>query len=179
MAGVRVFHQVTHHMDSVTHYKAPWSKGLIIMSAVSMLLCLGIAFGTPLLPTPKHGNWPAHYLRWLPLAFVPACVLFTIRGYTIAPGEVLVHRLLWSTRLPLAGLQSAGMDTEAMKKSIRTCGNGGFFSITGFYWNKKLGRYRAYVTDPQRAVVLRYAKRTVVISPDRPVDFARELEAAL
>jgi len=165
-------------MEAATHYKAPWSKGLIIMSAVATLLCLGIAFGTPLLPQPKHGNWLAMRLRWLPLAFMPACALFTVRSYTITRGEILVHRLLWATRLPRTGLQSTSVDSEAMRKSIRTCGNGGFFSVTGFYWNKKLGSYRAYVTDPQRAVVLRYARRTVVVSPDRPVEFARELEAA-
>jgi hypothetical protein len=58
---------------------------------------------------------------------------------------------------------------------MRTCGNGGFYSITGFYWSKPLGAYRAYVTDPRRSVVLRYEKRTVVVSPDAPEDFVREL----
>ena len=64
---------------------------------------------------------------------------------------------------------------RAMRKSLRTCGNGGFFSFTGFYWSKSLGAYRAYVTDLQRTVVLHYNKRTVIVSPDSPEDFIREL----
>ncbi len=62
-----------------------------------------------------------------------------------------------------------------MSKSLRTCGNGGFFSFTGFYRNKALGAYRAYVTDLHQTVVLRYSDRTVVVSPESPEEFAREL----
>lgn len=158
------------------YYKAPWSAVLVIMSAVATLVCLGIAFGTPFLPQPKYGNWFSINVHWLPLTFVPICALFVIRGYTITPDAILVHRLLWSTRLPRMGLQSAAPDPEAMCKSMRTCGNGGFFSFTGFYRNKKLGPYRALVTDPRRAVVLRYPGRTIVVSPDDPAEFARSLE---
>ena len=57
----------------------------------------------------------------------------------------------------------------------RLPGNGGFFSFTGFYRNKTLGAYRAYVTDRHLTVVLRYAERTVVISPSSPEAFARDL----
>ena len=43
--------------------------------------------------------------------------------------------------------------------------------MTGCFWNRKLGRYRAYVTDPKRAVVLRFDDRVVVVSPDCPAEF--------
>jgi len=62
-----------------------------------------------------------------------------------------------------------------MRRSLRTCGNGGFFSFTGFYWSKSLKSFRAYVTDLNRTVVLRYDRRTVVVSPESPDDFARLL----
>ena len=157
------------------HYRAPWSTGLIVMSVFAVLICFGIAFGTPLLPQPKHGGEIGMMLRWLPLAMAPLCALSIIRGYTITPGEILVHRLFWDTRLPRTGLQSATFDPKAMCKSLRTCGNGGFFSITGFYRNKTLGSYRAFVTDPGRSVILRYEKRTVVVSPDGPEEFVNQL----
>lgn len=35
----------------------------------------------------------------------------------------------------------------------RTCGNGGLFSFTGFYWSKQIGRYKACVNDLSRTVV--------------------------
>jgi len=89
-----------------------------------------------------------------------------------------VHRLLWSTRLPRAGLESAQVEPGTMRGSLRTFGNGGAFSITGFYYNKRLGSYRAYVTDPRRLVVLRYANRRVVLSPATPEDFVYDLAVA-
>ena len=159
------------------HYKAPWCTALIVVSILATLLCLGIAFGTPLLPRPKHGGEVGMWLRWLPLAMAPICALFTIRGYSITPDAILVHRLFWSTRLPRAGLESAVFDPKAMCKSIRTCGNGGFYSITGWYWSKTLKSYRAYVTDPRRAVALRYDRRRIVLSPGDPEDFIHELMA--
>jgi hypothetical protein len=156
-------------------YKAPWCKGLIIMSALATALCLGVTFGVPLLPQPKNGGEFGRWLAWLPLALVVICPLFIVRGYTITMDAILIHRPAWDTRLPRTGLRSAVADPSAMCKSLRTCGNGGFFSVTGFYWSKSLGAYRAFVTDPRKAVVLRYERRTVVISPDAPEDFVREL----
>ncbi len=157
------------------HYKAPWSTSLLVVSALATIVCLAVTFGfrprISLAPLRHCVEW----LRLLPLALVVGCALFTIRGYTVATGAILVHRLLWSTRLPLTGLQTAHFDPGAMVGSIRTFGNGGFYSFTGRYWNKHLGSYRAYVTDPKRAVVLRFRDHTVVLSPDAPEDFVRDL----
>ena len=98
-----------------------------------------------------------------------------VRGYTITRDELLIRRLFWTTRLPLAGLKSAEIVPQAMSRSLRTCGNGGGFSFTGWYWSKTLGSYRAFVTDLNRTVVLRFEKRTVVVSPAEPEDFVRQL----
>jgi hypothetical protein len=65
-----------------------------------------------------------------------------------------------------------------MRGSIRTSGNGGAFSFTGFYHNKRLRSYRAYVTAPRRTVVLRYADRRMVLSPGAPEDFVSDLALA-
>jgi hypothetical protein len=156
-------------------YKAPWCRALIIVSVLATLLLIGVAFGAPLLPQPKTGGEIAMWLGRALLLMIPVCALFIVRGYTIVPDAILVHRAFWDTRLPRTGLRSAVADPKAMCKSLRTCGNGGLYSITGFYWNKSLGSYRAFVTDPRRCVVLRYEKRTVVVSPDSPEDFVREL----
>lgn len=84
---------------------------------------------------------------------------------------ILVKRLGWQTRLALEGLQSVTGDAEAMKGALRLMGNGGLFSFSGEFWNRKLGRFRALATDPSRAIVLRYPKRTVVITPHDPQQF--------
>jgi hypothetical protein len=156
------------------HHQAPWSTLLILVSTLTTLLCLGIS-----LITLKHARAVPFWAYVLPLIIVLGGALFTVRGYTITGDAILVHRLFWATRLPRADLQSARFDPEAMRRSLRICGNGGFFSFAGFYRNKLLGAYRAFVTDPHRAVVLRYSKRTVVVSPGAPEDFIHDLGVAV
>jgi hypothetical protein len=99
-----------------------------------------------------------------------------IRSYAITGDEILIRRLFWTTRVPLAGLKSAEHMPRVMSTSLRTFGNGGGFSFTGWFWNKPLGHYRAFVTDLNRTVVLRFEKRTVVVSPAEPQDFVRQLD---
>ena len=116
-------------------------------------------------------------LGLLPLFIIVGAAPFTVRSYTITPDTILVHRLFWNTRVPLAEFQSAQFDPGALRWSIRTCGNGGMYSITGWYWNKRVGAYRAFATDPKRAVILKFSRRTIVVTPDSPEEFVRELSA--
>ncbi len=156
-------------------YNAPWGTSLIVASTLVTVICLGV-FASSL-----WASWairPLHLFRWgalLPLVLLFGMLPFIIRGYTITHDTILVHRLLWDTKLPRAGLESASAEPDAMRRSLRTFGNGGGFSITGWYYNKRLGSYRAYVTDPHRTVVLRYANRRVVLSPATPEDFVQDL----
>ena len=65
-----------------------------------------------------------------------------------------------------------------MARSIRVFGNGGLFAVTGIYRNRKLGTYRAYVTDRKLSVVLRTrAGKSIVVSPERPEAFLATLRA--
>ena len=160
------------------HYEAPWSTSLIVMSVLTIVVCLGVSVGAWWEAQVGHHPAPLQWVALLPLVILFGCTLCTIRGYSISSDSILVHRLMWSTALPRAGLQSAQVEPEAMRGSLRTFGNGGAFSFTGFYYNKRLGSYRAFVTDPRRAVVLRYANRRVVLSPAAPQDFVDDLAVA-
>ncbi|MCE1229477.1 MAG: PH domain-containing protein, partial [Firmicutes bacterium] len=114
------------------------------------------------------------------VALVPLLVLagsapFTVRGYTLTRESLLVHRLGWTTMVPLDDLQSAEFDPFAMQKSLRVVGNGGLFSFSGYFTNKTLGSYRALVTDPLNAVVLRFSNKTLVVSPDAAQTFVEAI----
>ena len=149
------------------HFKAPWGKTLCWMSAFNVVI---VSFGFVLVFLDPE--WP-RLIILLPFALLALVgpALFTIRSYTVEPRELLIRRLLWTTRLPLAGLQSAEVLPNVMRGSLRLFGNGGMFSITGLYRNRALGNYRAFVTDLNRTVVLRFPKRTIVVSPENPEAF--------
>jgi Bacterial PH domain len=160
----------------MNYFRAPWSKSLIVASTFATLVCLGVSYALWTLPL-RGGS--AESLRFwlvlLPLAVILICALFTVRGYSISNRELEIRRLLWTTRLSLHGLQGAYFDPNATHRSIRTFGNGGFFSFSGHFRNKELGSYRAFMTDRRRAVVLRFPSSVIVISPDRPEDFVNTM----
>ena len=155
------------------YFRAPWSKSLIVASTFATLVCLGGAFALWTLPGDPSFEPLRFWLGFLPLAVIFICALFTVHGYSIASDTLLIDRLFWKTRIPLRELQSIKFDPEATRRSIRTFGNGGFFSFTGYFRSKELGSYRAFMTDHRRAVVLRFRSRMIVISPDRPEDFVK------
>jgi hypothetical protein len=93
---------------------------------------------------------------------------FMIRGYVVTPDTLLGQRLGWHTKLELADLRAVVVDSQAMRGSIRTFGNGGLFSISGAFWNQRLGAYRAFATDPAHAVLLKFTDRVGVITPEEP-----------
>lgn len=158
-------------------FEAPWSRGLKLMSALSVgvivAVCAGILSTTPA----NRADWVTQRLPFvLPFVVLGGPALFTVRGFTLERDALLVHRLLWSTRVSLAGLARAWHDPRAMARSLRLWGNGGLFAVTGYFRNKALGVYRAFVTDPARAVVLVLPRRTVVVSPDDPAVFLQYLQ---
>jgi hypothetical protein len=149
------------------NYKAPWSKLLIGTSILCTAACLA-----PLVASlPKLPPVAVVLVKCVPLLFIVGTALFTIRSYSISAGSLFVQRMFWSTQIQLSGLKSAQFDPRAMKGSIRTFGNGGFFAISGWYWSKRLGAYRAWVTDPKKSVILEFEKRKIVVSPETPEQF--------
>ena len=157
------------------HYQAPWGRALIVLSVLTTVICLGVSAVVWWQVGGGHQPGLLSWVALLPLILLFGCALFTIRGYAVGSDEILIHRLLWSTSLPRAGLESASVEPDAMRGSLRTFGNGGGFSFSGLYYNKRLGSYRAFVTDLRRTVVLRYATRRVVLSPESPEDFVHDL----
>jgi hypothetical protein len=160
-------------VGSVTtiEFRAPWSGALQTMTiAVASILVLMTLVVATLVATGLARPYMSLMIV-LPLLLVAAALLYRVRGYTLTDDAILVRRLAGNFRLPLAGLLAVSGDVEAMRGSVRLLGNWGLFSITGRYWNRKLGSYRAFATDPSRAVVLRYSNQTVVITPHDPQHF--------
>jgi len=157
---------------------APWSTKLKITSAISTLM-LPVLAVVAFRAIPAQGGF-TYYFGLLIAATLPALLLvsmlFVVTGFTIDGGRVLrVRRLLWSTVIPLSGLNRAHHDPAACERSLKVFGNGGVYSFTGIFKNKTLGRYRIFGTDLSRAVVLSFKDRTVVITPASPGAFLGSL----
>ena len=153
-----------------THFGAPWSWFVKITTVLVVALVAALPF---ILPTARL-PW-LDYLLWGVLVF---CLFFSVSGYSVKNGQLLVHRLGWSTKFDLARLSAFNANSHAMMGSIRLFGSAGLFSIIGHYRNGVLGHYRAYVTDSAKSVVLEFGTAKIVVSPDDPQSFVETLRDA-
>jgi hypothetical protein len=170
---------MTHH-----HFKAPWDRTLLIISIFMTLMTLGTAIvltlGRQMPPFLSLPVLPSRALVIAAVLLIPLGALpFMIRGYVLTKDGILIKRLWWNTVLPFAEMRSVEVEPLALSHSFRTCGNGGMFSFTGFYWSRQLGHFRAYVTDQNRTVIVHMNNRTAVLSPDDPEAFARAVTSHL
>ena len=68
---------------------------------------------------------------------------------------------------------------KEIRFSIRTFGNGGIFSLSGSFTNKKFGDMTWYITRKDTLLMIVTKKEKFVISPDAPKDFIKEVEKLL
>ncbi len=163
--------------NRMKHYNAPWSRTLTLASVLFTIVLLSITLAGWRGIVSLQLSTTEFWLSILPLSIVVGAALFMVRGYSITNDGILIHRLFWDTKLSRQGLQSAAMEPGALRGTLRTFGNSGLFGFTGWYQSSRLGSFRAFATDGSRTVVLRYAEKTIVITPDQPDLFVQELSA--
>ncbi|MBT8447474.1 MAG: hypothetical protein HKO62_02745 [Gammaproteobacteria bacterium] len=156
----------------MNRYSAPWGRSLKLLTLLGSL----VLFVVPLAALAASDFTGALSLVIvLPLLIWAATLPFMVTGYELSAGQLRIARLGWATVYPLRELRAVEYQPGVMAGSLRMFGNGGLFAISGWFRNKALGRYRAFVTDPDRSVVVRFADRTIVVSPGEQERFVAAL----
>jgi hypothetical protein len=139
-----------------------WITGVILAIAAAIVI-LALSLGRMLESTLGFGILAAMLLTGL----------FSVRGYAVGSDHLIIKRPLWNTRIGLSDLVEASLMPElATQFSISLFSTRGFFGMIGFAHKKDLGVFRMYITDPSKAVLLRFSsKKPIVISPESPEDF--------
>jgi len=151
---------------TLAQFSAPWSRSLRITTAVSLAILLLVSLTLLLFAGPRRPLGWRVAMAALPALLLLGALPFMVRGYVLTEKDIEVRRLGWRTVLPLAGLVAVTGQPQGLRGSLRLLGNGGLFAVSGWFWNRRLGRFRAYVTDPQRAVLLRYRDgRQIMVTP--------------
>jgi hypothetical protein len=118
---------------------------------------------------------PRHVLpakQWVAF-LVPGFVAFVVMAFKFRCDVSATSRfriednvlVLGKKRYPLAGLSSIARDSDIMHWAIRVRGNGGLGAIRGRYWSKRVGKFEAFLTGTENAVVLRWPDKVVAVSP--------------
>jgi len=154
-------------MQAYSTFRAPWSRNVNYLT-FTIIIAFGVVATMWRVKLRPGNDFYSIATAAIPLLVVMTGSLFMIQGYIVEDNTLFVRRLLWNSKIDLTDLISFEFDKGAMSGSIRTFGNGGFFCIAGCFYNSKLGRFRAYATDPDLAVVLRFSNRTIVVTPEDP-----------
>ena len=143
---------------------------------------MAVGFGVVLLSV--VGIWSAVRTgdpRWLFLSLPFMLMIygmgrFAPTGYRLAPDGVRVERRIRSTVIPYRRIR--GVDRQVRPLAgLSMFGSQGVFGRFGTFWNMRLGFYRLYVTNRDAVVWLATQDGWVALSPDRPEEFVRRLEA--
>ncbi len=137
-------------------FTAPWDQKLKVLTlAISVaLILLAIVINQP----------------WSPalIFLLIGMLIFSVRGYSLKNGKLLVHRMGWSNTFDLHKLTAVTVNPQAMMGSLRVFGVGGLFGYIGYFRNSLLGTYRAYATHTGNCLVLEFGDKRVVVTPDSP-----------
>ncbi len=128
----------------------------------------------------RHPPW----VVWPGLLIGPAIIAAVWYGalvcrYRLREDEIVIERAWLTARLPLAGLAAVEFDREALRGAWKIMGNDGLGAYAGRFRSQKLGNFRAYVSDPEYAVVLRWPDRCLVVSPAQTGEFIDAVRAHL
>lgn len=169
---------MTHIRQS---FSSPWGARVRILTSVVAVIFLGFSMFTAFNPEVSQSQvWG---LRFLPaLIFLVMNLVmapYLVLGYEVSAGEISIRRLGWVKRIPLTGISSVTCDPLALRGATKIIGNDGYLAMIGLFKSKKMGFFRAFVTDGSRVVILKWQDKTILISPDEPQTFIQSLEALI
>ncbi|HUW62454.1 MAG TPA: PH domain-containing protein [Candidatus Bathyarchaeia archaeon] len=99
---------------------------------------------------------------------------YSPKGAVVSPdGISIVKRWTRPVVVPESQILSLErIDRSVLRRTIRLMGAGGFLGSWGYFSCKKLGTFRAYLTNSESLVLIRTVSEGLfVISPENPADF--------
>ena len=126
-----------------------------------------------------------HMIPWFTI--IPLALLMLLM-YMLKPsalvldgGSLTIMRLFKPVTIQLSDIAMARpLDASEVKGSLRTFGNGGLFGYFGKFYNSQFGHMTWYCTQRKNYVLLEKRDgKSIVLSPDDPTAFLRELKAQM
>jgi len=148
------------------YFRARYDGLVIGITAFSVLIMGTVSLPVLLFAPQRFSSFVVLFL----LVVVAVTYGLSPRGFSLSPDGLRIHRPFGAHVLPYDRIRSARRAQPKELCGLRTFGSGGMFGFFGWFWNRKLGHYRAYVTHRQDMVLVE-AERPYLLSPDLPDDF--------
>jgi hypothetical protein len=150
----------------MTQGAAPMSPAIKIITGLVMVMLAGFLLAAP----QSRGLLVGSAVLALVAFF---CYLYAPVAYELE-GDRLTVRLRAGQKVfnPVIGCSTLAARPS---RGLRLWGNGGLFAVTGIFWNKTYGVFRAYLTSAryQDYVLVETATKKILISPENPAEFVR------
>lgn len=129
--------------------------------SVLVIIVLAIA----LVPAWYNGMWALAVALWVIILPAVGWSIAIIPRYTEVTEKQIIVKQVWGQLVfDKKEVEIVPIVKDDLKSSIRTFGNGGLFGYAGYFQNKKLGKYRMYVTRMKDLSLLtdRNGQKTVI-----------------
>ena len=98
------------------------------------------------------------------------------KGYALNDVELLIDREMKPIRIPLGEITEVrALEDGVLRSSLRLMGTSGYYGYYGLFWNRKLGKFRAYTTRTKDLLAVKTEQGLFVLSPDDTKDFTASL----
>ncbi|WP_300618261.1 PH domain-containing protein [Dokdonella sp.] len=148
----------------------PVRYGTLVKAVTALVVAAMLGIAAMGLRQPQADVFSSLATVVFPLALVLVAALYTVLRYELDAAGLHVVRPL-GRRCVARSVSSLRADAEALKGALRVFGNGGLFSITGWYGTRKYGRCRVWATEREDLVVLDGDRGTVILSPRDRAEF--------
>ena len=113
---------------------------------------------------------------------VGCIIYFTLalapRGFALNDIELVIDRALYPVKIPLTAITEARrLEDAEMRRTLRLMGASGFYAHYGWFWNKKLGRFRFFSGRFDDLVLVRSGAMLFVLGPEDPAGFTTALRS--
>ena len=156
-------------MNTLT-FRSPYSKFMLVTTIIGMVLIHGAfmaCMGGMVRSDLGSGRFFTYLLIFAACVFV---VLYAfclqIRKVTVDDSALVIHRQIGKVRIPLNSITKVETKDE-IGLDLRLWGISFFFGHYGLFYNRSLGRYRAYVKNGDQMVVVHTPNRVHVFSCER------------
>jgi hypothetical protein len=152
-------------------YKASLDKLAVVVTTSTWILIAVLAFRFAYV-TDKT---PLVIMLLTGLALVVGWAYHPV-SYSINQTHLVIHRPLKNLLIDRDKIEAAfEVSKEDISYSVRLFGSGGFFGYFGKFANRKLGNMTLYATRRDGAVLIKTGGKKLIITPDSPEGFVKEL----
>lgn len=166
--------------DEVVFGASMSTKNRLITCGVGWGVLLGVPTSLGLLFAVGMGETGALFLPAMAVAGMGLIQAFRTRGCAVDREGVTVKRILRPLSIPPEELAEVRTDPGAPEVTVHRRALNGFYGMHGTFWNRDLGNFRMYVTNPDNVVeIVTREGGHVFISPDDTSGFVSHLETQL